>query len=81
MCFDFPRIAGTLAVKGGNFKIILIRSLGSWRQIAVLAKLSAKKFFSQFLGNFDQKIAFFSARAPPSKLVYIGAKGASRKNF
>ena len=29
--------------------------------------------------SFDQKISVFSARAPPSKVVYIGAKGAFRK--
>ena len=28
---------------------------------------------------FDQKNRVFSARAPPFKLVYIGAKGAFRK--
>ena len=40
----------------------------------VLAKFSApqEKFWKKvhFLENFNQKVAFFSARAPPSKLVY-----------
>ena len=35
--------------------------------------------FKHFLDNFEQILAFFLARAPPSKLVYIGTKGAFRK--
>ena len=35
-----------------------------------------KNAFLAFFENFDQKIAFFLARAPHSKLVYIGAQGA-----
>ena len=39
-----------------------------------------KSVLRHFLGNFDQKIAFFFRRAlPSSKLVYIDAKGALRK--
>ena len=36
-----------------------------------LNKQTIKGVFRHFLENLDQKIAF-SARAPPSKLVYIG---------
>ena len=32
-----------------------------------------------FRGEFRAKIAFFSARAPLSKLVYFGTEGAFRK--
>ena len=45
----------------------------------ILKKQVKKGVFSHFLENFDQKIAFFLARAPPSNLVYIGAEGAFRK--
>ena len=40
-------------------------------------KQSKKPFF--FLKNFDKKIAFFFGARSPSKLVYIGAKGAFGK--
>ena len=36
----------------------------------ILNKQIKKGVFSHFLKNFDQKNAFFSARAPPSKLEY-----------
>ena len=42
-------------------------------------KRPKKCVFRLFLKIFNQKIAFFSARAPPSKLVFIGAEGAFRK--
>ena len=39
---------------------------------------TGQKVFGHFLENFDKKIAFLLARAPPQSL-YIGAKGAFRK--
>ena len=35
--------------------------------------------FRQIWEFFDQKIVFFSARATPLKLVFIGAQGVFRK--
>ena len=38
-----------------------------------------KDFFGHFLENFDKKNRVFFGARSPSKLVYIGAKGALRK--
>ena len=43
-----------------------------------MKKTVKKAVFGHFLKNFDKKLRFFGARSP-SKLVYIGAKGAFRK--
>ena len=42
-------------------------------------KQAKKSVFRHFLEKFDKKNVFFSARAPPSKLLCIGAKGAFQK--
>ena len=44
-------------------------------------KTDQRRRFRHFLENFDLKVALFSARASPSKLVHIGLKGAFRKNL
>ena len=41
----------------------------------IFEKQAKKGVFRHFLENFDEKVA----RAPPSKLVYIGAEGAVEK--
>ena len=46
----------------------------------IIKKLSKKGVFRQFLKILTKKLPF-SARAPPSKLVYIDAEGAFRKNL
>ena len=42
--------------------------------------MSKKQFLGFFWKIFTKKIVFFGARSP-SKLVYIGARGAFEKNF
>ena len=42
-------------------------------------KTVKKAVFGHFLKNFDKQIGFFFGASSPSKLVYIGAKGAFRK--
>ena len=53
-------------VSNNNFQIVIF-----------LILISGKTW--HLLENFDQKNCVFSARTPPSKLEYIGAKGAFRK--
>ena len=43
-----------------------------------IEKIGHKAVFGLFLENFDQKLPFFGARSP-SKIIYIGSKGAFRK--
>ena len=47
--------------------------------LAKIEKIVQKVLFRLFLENFNQKKCVFSARALPSKLVYIGVTGAFRK--
>ena len=49
------------------------------RRRQIFEKTVKKAVFGHFLKNFDKKIAFFFGARSPSKLVYIGAKGAFRK--
>ena len=50
------------------------------RRRQIFEKKTVKKgVFRHFLKNFDKKIAFIFGARSPSKLVYIGAKGAFRK--
>ena len=44
-------------------------------------KTVKKAVFGHLLKNFGKKIAFFFGARSPSKLLYIGAKGAFRKNL
>ena len=44
-----------------------------------MKKQVKKAVLGHFLENFDEKIAFFLARALPQKMVYIGAQGVFRK--
>ena len=48
-------------------------------QAKLKKKQSKKGVLSHFLEHFDQKKIIVSARAPPSKLVYIDVKGPIRK--
>ena len=49
------------------------------RRRQISEKTVKKAVFGHFLKNFDKKIAFFFGARSPSKLVYIGTKGAFRK--
>ena len=49
------------------------------RRRQIFEKTVKKAVFGHFLKNFDKKIAFFFGARSPSKLVYVGAKGAFRK--
>ena len=51
------------------------------RHRQIFEKTVKKAVFGHFLKNFDKKIAFFFGARSPSKLVYIGAKGALRKTL
>ena len=70
---------------------LIFRAIPTHSLVPVLAKISAplakfwkncpKNAFLVLFGKFLPKNCVFLARAPPSNLVYIGAKGAFRKNF
>ena len=70
---DFPSSLKALSIQ----KMLLWPNFLRRRQNFENIEKHAKKcVFRHFLENFDQKIAFFLARASPSNLIYFGAEDA-----
>ena len=73
-----------------DFSKLNLKGRGDWKRAQIfcaagnffsLKKTDQKRPFWALFGKFWPKNRVFSARAPPSKLIYIGAKGPFRKTW